>query len=404
MEKYLAKLPIEQEKLQKYMEVISKYSFAVGLFIELTIVLLDKSAYIIQYEGWWFRITFLLFGLSLITTKRDLKQWIWLGIFGVIGVISYRATGRNEILRWVVFIWACHGKDMKKVLKFTFWYTLVGCAVIVLLSVLGIYGEVLQTAVYRTEQAWTPGEEEIRYCFGMGHPNAFHCMVLVLTWLGIYCYHEKIKWFGYIAIGFLHIIVYLFTDSRTGLIMSIASLGLAGILQYIKGLQKVKLPYIVGIMVVIGGVAFSVFMAKYSVMNPVLAKIDTVLTNRILNLYYGTINHEGMLHTWSLWSESRNNYFFDLGIVRFFYWFGIIPGVLYFLAQCRLIWCSYKRTDYMLSVMIMLVTIYSIFEAHFVSDYMGRNYILFFFGMYLSDMIDIRHKSDHDLEQAKNIK
>ena len=47
MEKYLAKLPIEQEKIQKYMDLISKYSFALGLFIELTIVLLDKSEYII---------------------------------------------------------------------------------------------------------------------------------------------------------------------------------------------------------------------------------------------------------------------------------------------------------------------------------------------------------------------
>ena len=115
------------------MALISKYSFALGLLIELTIVIVEKSEYIIQYEGWWFRITFLLFGLSLITTKRDLKQWIWFGIFAVIGAISYRATGRNEILRWIVFIWACYDKDMKKVLKFTFWYTAVGCAVIAIL-------------------------------------------------------------------------------------------------------------------------------------------------------------------------------------------------------------------------------------------------------------------------------
>ena len=124
MENYLAKLPLEKEKIQKYMELISKYSFALGLFIELTIVIVEKSEYIIQYEGWWFRITFLLFGLSLITTKRDIKQWIWFGIFAIIGVISYRATGRNEILRWTVFIWACYGKDMKKVNFNTFFISL----------------------------------------------------------------------------------------------------------------------------------------------------------------------------------------------------------------------------------------------------------------------------------------
>ena len=392
MEKYLDRLPECSEQTKKYIDMVSKYSFSLALFIELTIVILEKSEYIIQYEGWWFRITFLLFGLSLITTKRELRQWIWLAVFGVIGLISYRATGRNEILRWVVFIWACYGKDMKKVLKFTFWYTAAGCAVIALLSVLGIYGEVLQTTVYRTEVAWTPGIEETRYCFGMGHPNSFHCMMLVITWLGLYCYHEKIKWYGYILIGAAHIVVYLFTDSRTGLLMSVCSLGIAVILHYIKILQNIKISYLLGIGVIIATIIFSVFMAKYSVLNPFLEKIDVILSHRILNLYYGTVNHEGMLNTWSLWSAARNNYFFDLGIVRFFYWYGIIPGIIYFLAQCRLLWCGYKQKDYMLLALIVVISIYSVFEAHFISDYMGRNYILFFFGMYLAQMLGCKQE------------
>ena len=396
MENYLAKLPLEKEKIQKYMELISKYSFALGLFIELTIVLLDKSEYIIQYEGWWFRITFLLFGLSLITTKRDIKQWIWFGIFAIIGVISYRATGRNEILRWTVFIWACYGKDMKKVLKFTFWYTAAGCAVIVLLSLLGIYGEIFQTTVYRTEIAWTPGMEETRYCFGMGHPNSFHCMMLVITWLGLYCYREKIKWYGYLMIGVSHIIVYLFTDSRTGLLMSVFSIGLALFLNYVKGLQERKWIYVLGILVIVGTVLFSVFVAKHSVFHPLLEKIDGVLSHRILNLYYNTVNHEGMLNTWSLWSAERNNYYFDLGIVRFFYWYGIIPGILYFLAQCKLIWCGYQKKDYMLLALLVVIAVYSVFEAHFISDYMGRNYILFFFGMYLAELLGSRNVDKYE--------
>ena len=59
-------------------------------------------------------------------------------------------------------------------------YTLAGCVVLFLLSVLGIYGKTFLEAVYRTDVPWTPGEVEKRYCFGMGHPNAFHCMILVV--------------------------------------------------------------------------------------------------------------------------------------------------------------------------------------------------------------------------------
>ncbi len=383
--------------MEKYLNKISHYSFWLALFIELTIVVVEKSEYIIQYEGLWFRLTFVLFGISLITTRHSLKEWAALCFFVLIGGISYSVTGKNEILRFVVFIWACLGKEMKKVLKFTFWYTALGCAVIMLLSITGIYGEVFQTAVYRTQEAFTPGEMETRYCFGMGHPNAFHCMMLAITWLGIYCYHEKIKWYGYGLIGIAHIIVYLFTDSRTGLLMSAGSLFLILFLRYVKPLQKSRWVYALGIGGILGAVAFSVFMAKYSVAHPFLAKIDVFLSQRILNLYYNTTNHEGMLNTWYLWSAPQNSHFFDLGIVKIFYWYGIIPGVLYFLAQCRLIWCGWKKKDYMLLAVLVSITIYSIFEAHYVSDYLGRNYIFFFIGLYLTDMLGEKREDKKEI-------
>ncbi len=385
MEKYFNKLGnLKEEK--KYLDMISNYSFYLGVFLELTIVLLDKSEYIIQYEGWWFRITFVLFGISLLTCRHSLREWIGLAVFGIVGMISYGTTGRNEILRAVVFIWACQGKDMKKILKFAFWYTLIGCAVIFLLSVTGIYGSVSQEAIYRAEINGVNGIMETRFCFGMGHPNAFHCMILVLTWLGIYCYYEKLNWPGYLAIGTFHIVIYLFTDSRTGLMMSVGSLVIYMVLNYNKKLTQKKWVYIAGIAVLVFGVIVSVLFAVYSTKLPFFAKLDSILTGRIFALMDSN-RYEGMVHTWSLWSSPVNVKYFDLGIVRFFYWFGIIPGILYFGAQCRLIWCGYKRQDYMLLAMVVVITIYSVFEAHFISDYLGRNYILFFFGMYLSDML-----------------
>lgn len=384
----------QSEGSRIWLEGISKAAFYLGLLIELTIVILDKSAYIIQYEGQWFRLTFVLFGISLITTRHSVKEWLWLLVFGIMGVVSYFATERNEILRFVVFIWACVGKDMKRVLKVTLWYTSAGCAILILLSVLGIYGTLAQTAVYRTEMAFTLGEAETRYCFGMGHPNAFHCMMLAITWLGAYCYREKIKWYGYLLLGIAHIILYFFTGSRTGLLMAVCSLLLIVLLKYVRPLQKNKWVYMAGIAAVISAVLFSVFMAKYSVHHPLLAKLDGFVSQRILNLYYDTINHEGMLSTWSLWSTPGNRYFFDLGIVRVFYWFGIIPGAVWFLAQCRLLWCGYKKKDYMLLAIVISITMYSVFEAHYVSDYLGRNYIFFFMGMYLKEMSGVDQRKE----------
>lgn len=387
----------QNERLSPLLSRISQLTFLLGLLIELTIVILDKSAYTIQHEGQWFRVTFVLFGISLLTTRHSLKEWIWLFLMGIMAVISYRATGRNEILRFVVFIWACVGKEMKKVLKGTFWYMAAGCAVLALLAVFGIAGEVSMTAVYRVE-------EETRYCFGMGHPNAFHCMMLAITWLGLYCYNEAIKWWGYILIGLAHFLLYLLTDSRSGFLLSVASLLLIIILKYKKTIQRKKWPYLVGIIILLASVAFSVwiayYVAHYGLKLPQwIRRLDAILTGRISTLMSSN-RWEGTVSTWSLWSAPENHYFFDLGIVRIFYWYGIIPAVIYFLAQCRLLWCSCKKKDYMLLALTVSITLYTVFEAHYVSVYLGRNYILFFLGMYLQDILG--RKENGKWEEVKN--
>lgn len=382
-------------------EKLSHLAFYVALFIELTIVVVEKSEYIIQYEGLWFRLTFLLTCISVVLTRKSRREWIWFVLFSSLGAASYYFTARNELLRWIVFIWACVGKDMKKVFKLTFWYTLAGCIIIFLLSVTGIYGKMFLEAVYRVEEYGGPAYEEIRYCFGMGHPNAFHCMMLVITWLGIYCYYEKIKWYFYPVIGAFHLLVYYFTDSRTGLLMSAGSLFVIIVLRYWKGMQEKCLIYLLGMAVILASIAFSVYAAKYSILDPFLKKIDGYLTGRIWALY-DSYNFEGMLSSWTLMGESDNYKYFDMGIVRFFYWFGVIPGIIYFLAQIRLLWCNYRNKDYMTLAMVIVITVYSVFEAHFISDYMGRNYILFFFGMYLSQMIGYRHNC-HEPENSSQV-
>ena len=368
------------EGLVEQWEWFSKLTFFAGLLLELTIVILDKSAYTIQYEGLWFRLTFLLFLLSVLTAKHSLREWIWLGILVMVGMISYQATGRNEVLRAVVFVWACSGVEMKKAFRLTFWYTAVGCLVLMLLSILGIAGEVAVTAVFRTQ-------EETRYCLGMGHPNAFHCMMLAITFLGVYVYHQRFRWWWYGGILAAHGVIFFLSKSRAGFLVSIGALGLMIVLQYCRFLQEQAAVYWLGILVVIGAVGFSVFMACYGIENPFLASLDGFLTGRIRSLNLGTMNREGMLHTWSLWSVARNDYFFDLGIIRVFYWFGIIPGILYFYGQCRLLWAGFQQKDYMMLAVVVSITIYTIFEAHYVSDYLGRNYLLFFMGMYLKDML-----------------
>lgn len=368
---------------------ISTYAFYLGVLIEVMIVILDKSAYIIRYEGWWFRITFLLFTIKVCFTKYSKKEYGYTILFLLLGVISYLATGRNEIIRMTIFVIACKDIDMRMVLRGIFWVTLIGCSVLILLSLTNIYG------IQSITTDFGRGMVQTRYCFGLGHPNALHCMFFVLMMLGIYIYHEKWKWKGYVIVTILNILVYLLTDSRAAMIMGMGFIVAACVLQYGKRLQNEKWCYLATIGLLIFAVVFSILLATYNTDIAIFERMDSFLTGRICSLRDNARN-EGMIETWSIFSTPINNYYFDLGIVRLFYWYGWIPAIFYLIMHAKLIWASYKYKDYMMLAVIISYIMYTIVEAHFISVYIGRNYILFFMGMYLAGLTGT---SDNDKEE-----
>ena len=127
--------------------------------------------------------------------------------------------------------------------------------------------------------------------------------------------------------------------------------------------------------------------SKYGLTKPFLKRLDDFLNGRILDLYWGSVNHEGTVERWSLFSEARNNYYFDMGFVRVFYWYGILPAIVYFAMNLLLIWECYKKRDTSGFVMMVVLAVYTVVEAHIISVYIGRNYLLLLFGAYWSDML-----------------
>lgn len=357
--------------------------------LEILIVIVDKSNYINPIEGQLFRLTFLLAACKVLLTRYSLKEWAAMVLFGVLGLISYKATGRNEILRIVVFIAACKGEDVKKLLRYVFYTTTVGCALLILLSVTGIYGGLALEADFGR------GYVQTRYCLGLGHPNALHCMVMMLVLLGLYLYNEKIRWYYYVMLFAMNYALYLLTDSNTGFLMTSCGIIGAAVIHYWKSLKGHKWVYIAGAAVFFACVAFSVLAAdsrfakplNYWFENPLIATAESHLNGRIKDLYYGSQTAQGTTATWSLFSSPESEYYFDMGHVRLFYWYGIIPGAIYVILNLLLFWQCYKKKDGMGLVMMTVLAVYTVVEAHIVSVYIGRNYILFLMGMYGSDML-----------------
>lgn len=376
------------EKRKEIFSKIAYFCFYAGVIIEVLMVLVDKSVLINPIEGRLFQLTFLLFLIKVCLTGYSKKEYLVIVMFLGLGAVSYFVTGRNEFVRVVMFIAACKDIDMKKCLKLVFYLTLSGCLLIMLLSLAGIGGDMALT------QDYGRGSVETRYTLGMGHPNALQCMVWALTTLGLYLYASKIRWYHYLAVLLVNILFFMLSQSKTALIVSLYTIIAFWGVKMIKNRWGRRLFAIGNIGICVGSVIISVFAAKdamclwyyytegvYSEKAIFLNKLNKILTGRIHSLIE-TKGKEGTIQTWSLFSRPENNYYFDMGWVRLFYWYGIIPAcVALVVLFCFLIY--FFRKDKLAEIVLITVfSIYTIVEAHAVSVYIARNYVLFIIGMY----------------------
>ncbi len=381
---------------RKQIEKIAYGSFYLGVIIEVLMVIIDKSALINPVEGRLFQLTFLLFLIKTCLTRYDKKEYAVIAAFLALGAISYFVTGRNDIVRIVMFLAACKNVDMQKCMKLVFYMTLTGCLLIMFLSFFGVGGGLALT------QDYGRGSVETRYTLGMGHPNALQCMVFALTVLALYLYGEKWKWYGYAAALAVNTGFFFLTDSKTSFLVAVFAIFYTGMYQFIQRKIIKIICNVVGKLLVTGSIVFSIFIswtAHYvyeydweidtSSKAAFFKKLDSILTGRVRSLT-SSVRWEGTIRTWKLFSEPANNYYFDMGWIRLFYWYGIIPACVFIISLLVLMWYCVKKEDYRACIMIVSLSVYAVMEAHTVSIYIARNYVLFLLGMYWTDIIDER--------------
>lgn len=360
---------------------IGQACFWAGLALELLIVVAEVSVWTNPWEGQLFRLTFLLFAVKVLCSRYSLREWLWLLLFGVIAGLCYLCSDRDEAVRLVVFCAAFRDVDVKKALKLAFFMTLSGCLVLVLLSAAGIFGN-----MYIIDD----GDRGLRYCFGLGHPNACYCFFWVLSTLGICLWHDRMKLWHYGLTALAGILLFVPTRSRTGILFLFFTLALALALAFGKNLREAKGLYLAGIAAFFGCVLLSVWIAYYEpYQGPFYTWIDRFITGRITSM--NTLEGGGgMLQNWRLFSRPENIKYFDLGYVRLFYWYGIVPAAAYVAMYALLLRECYRRKDPFGFLMLLSFALYTTLEAHFISVYLGRNYALFLMGAYWGGILDGR--------------
>lgn len=365
---------------------IGEYLFFIAVVVEVLVVIVDKSNYTNPIQGRLFQLTFVLFLTKVCLTRYTFKEYACIFLFCLLGSVSYFVTGRNELVRVAVFVASCKNIDMRKCLELVFWLTLSGCLAIVILSVTGIYGGVSLT------QDYGRGSVETRYTFGMGHPNALQCMVWSLSILGLYLYGSIMRWWHYLILLLVNIFFFRLTDSRTSLLVTVLTIVVVFMTTRQGNILFRKVISWIGMITSLGSIGISVLVAcnAYRVYNYVWYDDRSPITmffyylNKALNgrvrILVENDRFEGTVQTWRLFSGPENNYYFDLGWVRLFYWYGIIPGCVLVTSIAVLLLFFYKKNDYMSIALIASICLYTVIEAHVVSVFLARNYLFFLAG------------------------
>lgn len=368
--------------MNKWLDNICAGLFYLGLAAEILLVIWDKSSWTDPYMGQICRMTFLLFAVCCACSvrKSTMAEDIVFAIGVLIGALSWRFGGRNDLLRIVIFLRAAGTVSVPRAMKVTFVSSVLGCLGLVGLAFAGIQGHLYQTYDYGHGV-------ETRWDLGLGHPNSLHCMAAMLLIFGLYLFEKKMKLYLYVLLGVGNVLLYGLTRSNTAFAISMLALMLSLLLHYGKKLAAGNAVYFLGELFLFGGLLFSVFCGIYRPSGHwLLEKLDHVLTGRISSLWTTTF-HEGTLSTWKWFGQRLNVCYFDLGWLRVVYWYGVIPALVIIGLTFALLEHARKTRDKAAFMLLLCFGLYTVFEAHLVSAYIGRNYALFIAALYLPKML-----------------
>ena len=130
-------------------DIIGYYLFFAGVMLELLVMVTDNAAnFTMPYRGRITHVAFALFIIKVLISKYQVKEWLALFGFGMLGAISYLTCDDEYIIRIVAIIFASKSVEISKILKCILFTTVVASFITILLSIGGISGQICETRHY----------------------------------------------------------------------------------------------------------------------------------------------------------------------------------------------------------------------------------------------------------------
>ena len=299
-------------------------------------------------------ICFLLLSKLICTcwTKRDLIVVVYLNL---LGILSWIWSGDYTIFITIIVIMASKDIQIKKTLKISFWIYLTFFA----LHILGVIIGRLDTGlIYVLDDGIRK-----RYGLGYGHPNVAHSIVLTIIFLGLLAYKDSLKTYHYVLFIIFNLVMYHFTDSRTGMLL--VCLGIIGA-YIVHIISKFKLEKYIDVIVQNKIIKF--LTSNIFILLTILSVVASIMYTK-----YGMFNNLGTLSSRFLTASrviennaitlfGQRNIKTDLGYIYILYRYGIVFWSIVLVAYSMLLRRMIESKLYTECIMIICFAAYSMVE------------------------------------------
>ena len=370
-----------RQKLENLIDRSNALLILLGVYVFLTTF--SNTAWYTFSEGMIFYnilkgiryIIYLLFVIlisyKMIKHKYSKESILYLCLIGVLSLIGFK-TGNDKSLFFTILFWAAmFGLNSSKV--FTCSLCVQGGLLIV--TILCAFLGLADNSLLDVERA--------RYSLGFNWANLSPILYLFVVMLYIYKRKDKITIIECIVLEIINVFLYKFTNTKMALIVLTAIIAVILIYKIFSGFKIVlKKVLILCKKLVIVLPAICAFVACwlpiYNVDTWIWQKMNSLLSGRLWQcrnaiFKYGItlFGKEIDVQVYSVINKGQSDqtFFIDSGYLHFAVKYGIIVLILLVGLYSICIWKAYKKEDYFMVCIFIVIAIFCIEDLYFVSAF-----------------------------------
>lgn len=306
-----------------------------------------------------YKLCFLL-GLVFLAVKAWLTDYEKYEMIGMIlflvllGYVFYRTREKSLVITTIT-IFGCKDVDVRRVLKYTLFVYIIGVAARMGLSWL----KILPGKYFTASKS---GAKQLIFDFGFSHPNSAYNHILMISFMIVAVWKNKILWYHYTIMTVVMCAFYYLFFSRTGILTYLIlciSLLMLFCLKDNKIRKKLGFLYL---MLPICMILLSyLFLIIYPMHISFLEKLNIYLTGR-LNLSYNAVSILGINWFGSVDKTSINHYFVDNAYINLIINYGCLVVIICIMSYLVMSIYYWKNEEYYVLVLLATISIYAFME------------------------------------------